>query len=87
MRSILPLVLAASFLALPAAAQSLPPANALPLSQVIATVEKSQPVRVFTEVEWDDDGYWDIEFVNQNNRRTSVRIDPFSGEPWSRRNR
>lgn len=78
---------AAGVLAAPALAQSLPPANGLPLSQIIAGVEQTQPVRVFTEVEWDDDGYWDIEFVNQSNRRASVRIDPVSGEPWSRRNR
>jgi len=59
----------------PAFAQTLPPGNSLP------------PVRVFTEVEWDDDGYWDIEFVNNSNRRTSFRIDPVPGEPWSRRGR
>ena len=74
-------------LAAPAFAQNLPPANGLPLSQIVAGVEKSQPVRVFTELEWDDDGYWDIEFINTNNRRSSIRIDPFSGEPWSRRGR
>ncbi len=78
-------VAAATTLALPAFAQSLPPANSLPLSELVAKVEKAQPVRVFTEVEWDDDGYWDMEFINQNNRRSSVRIDPFTGEPWSRR--
>ena len=81
----LPLAAAALLLASPVLAQNVPPANGLPLSQIIAGVEKSQPVRVFTEVEWDDDGYWDMEFINQNNRRQSVRIDPFSGEPWSRR--
>lgn len=85
---ILPVAVVATLLALPAMGQNLPPANGLPLSEVIATVEKTQPVRVFTELEWDDDGYWDIEFINStNNRRSSVRIDPFSGEPWSRRNR
>jgi hypothetical protein len=83
----LALVAATLATAVPAAAQNLPPANGLPLSGVIATVEKTQPVRVFTEVEWDDDGYWDVEFVNQQNRRTSIRIDPFTAEPWSRRNR
>jgi hypothetical protein len=44
-------------------------------------------VLVFTEIEWDDDGYWDMEFINESNRRTSVRIDPFTGERWSRRGR
>jgi hypothetical protein len=78
------LVLAAGA-ATPALAQRLPPQNALPLSQVIATVEDREPVLVFTEVEWDDDGYWDIEFINTDNRRTSVRIDPFTAERWSRR--
>lgn len=82
---LLPVALAMTSLAAPALAQSLPPANGLPLSQVIASVEKTQPVRVFTEIEWDDDGYWDIEFVNQDNRRASIRIDPVTGEPWSRR--
>lgn len=79
------LLVPALLFAAPAFAQNLPPANALPLSQIIAGVEKDQPVRVFTEVEWDDDGYWDIEFVNTSNRRASVRIDPLTGGPWSRR--
>jgi len=66
---VLSIAAVATLLAVPAAAQSLPPANQL--------------VRVFTEVEWDDDGYWDIEFTN--NRRSSARLDPFSGAPRSRR--
>ena len=74
-------------LAGPAFAQSLPPQGSLPLSQIVAGVEKTETPRAFTEVEWDDDGYWDIEFVNQNNRRASVRIDPMTGEPWTRRRR
>lgn len=81
------LITAAALAALapPAFAQNLPPANGLPLSQIVAKVERAQPVRVFTEVEWDDDGYWDMEFINTANRRASIRIDPFTGEPWSRR--
>ena len=75
----------ALLLAAPAFAQTLPPTGSLPLSQVVAAVEKTQPVQVFTEIEWDDDGYWDIEFIDTDNRRSSVRIDPVSGEPWSRR--
>jgi hypothetical protein len=75
----------AAGLAVPAAAQNLPPRNGLPLSQVVAAVEAAEPVQVFTEIEWDDDGYWDMEFINTSNRRTSVRIDPFTGGRWSRR--
>lgn len=75
---------AATLLALPVAAQNLPPANALPLSQVIANVEKTEPVRIVTEVDWDGDGYWDIEFIDQSDREVSVRIDPVTGEPRPR---
>lgn len=78
---------AVSLVTLPALAQSVPPAGALPLSQVVAKVEANQPVRVFTAVEWEDDGYWDMEFINTGNRRTAVRIDPFTGEHWSRQRR
>ncbi len=74
-------------LAAPASAQRVPPAGALPLSQIIAGVEKTQPVSSFRDVEWDDDGYWDIEFVNTQNRAASIRIDPMTGEPWTRRRR
>lgn len=72
-------------LAAPASAQRVPPQGALPLSQIIAGVEKAQPVSSFREVEWDDDGYWDIEFINTQNRSDSIRIDPMTGEPWTRR--
>ena len=76
---------ALSALSLPAFAQNLPPENAPPLSQIVAKVEKAQQVRVFTEIEWDDDGYWDMEFVTADNRRASIRIDPLTGDPWTRR--
>jgi hypothetical protein len=87
MRARLLLTTLAALAAAPALAQNLPPANGLALSAIVTGVEKAQPVQVFTEIEWDDDGYWDMEFINTSNRRTSVRIDPFSGEIWSRRSR
>ena len=81
------LLAAAGFaLALPAFAQSLPPANAKPLSQIILNVEKSLSPRAITEVEWDDDGYWDIRYRSGNNNIPArVRVDPMTGETWSRR--
>lgn len=75
----------ALFLAAPAFAQRLPPAEAKPLSQVIRNVETSLSPRAITDVEWEDDGYWEIRFVNADGRRSRVRIDPFTGETWSRR--
>ncbi len=81
---VLPVAFAATLFALPAFAQRVPPANALPLSQILAKIETNQGVRSFTEIEWEDDGYWDIRFLNADNRRTRARIDPVTGGSWSR---
>ncbi|MFO1145022.1 MAG: PepSY domain-containing protein [Amaricoccus sp.] len=77
----------ALFLAAPAFAQRLPPAEAKPLSEVIHNVETSLSPRAITDVEWEDDGYWQVNFVNADGRRSRVRIDPMTGETWSRRSR
>jgi hypothetical protein len=80
----LPVAADALVAAPPATSQNLPPASGLLLSQIVAGVEQSQPVRVFTEIERDGDGYRHIETINPNNRRSSIRIDPFTDETWSR---
>ncbi|MBB5221729.1 putative membrane protein YkoI [Amaricoccus macauensis] len=68
-----------------AQAQPVPPQGALPLAEIIAGIEKSQPVATFEEVEWDSDGYWEVEFVDTENRNISMRIDPMTGELWTRK--
>lgn len=80
-------VAAAALFALigPANAQQVPPDGAMPLTEVIAAVEKANQVNSFREVEWDEDGYWDIEFIDPENRAVSVRVDPMTGGPWTRK--
>jgi len=83
-RSTLPLALAlacltAPALTAPALADTPPPAGSLPLSQVIALIESREDVHWIDEVEWDDDGYWEIEYHSRDGRRRKVRIDPLTG--------
>lgn len=87
MKPVYALLTATALMAVPtlALANDWPPANALPLSEIIATVEKNHNAARFQEVEWDDDGYWEMTFRNTDGRRQRLRIDPFTGEPWSRR--
>ena len=79
-----PLAIAAAAVALIAApvwAQRLPPADAMPLSRILADLEQSQPVRAFTDIEWDDDGYWEIDYIDSDtDREVELRIDPANGE-------
>jgi uncharacterized membrane protein YkoI len=64
----------------PAAADA-PPEDALPLSEILRMIEERDDVRYFKEVEWDDDGYWEVEFYRTDGSEVEVDIDPRTGEP------
>lgn len=63
------------------AAASGPPENAVPLSEVIRMFEESGDVAYFDEIEWDDDGYWEIEYRRGDGAKVEIKVDPVSGEP------
>lgn len=67
-------------------AQDMPPADAMPLSEILAGIEADLGAELghFDEVDWDDDGYYDIEYRTADNREVRVRIDPVSGQPIQR---
>lgn len=71
-------LLASAALAWPALAQ--PPADARPLSEIIAALEAQGDVAWFDEIEWDDDGYWEIEYVRASGGKVKIEIDPVSGQ-------
>jgi hypothetical protein len=82
MRCLLPLpslLMAIAFVATPAAAA--PPDNAMPLSEIIRALEEQGDVAYFDEIEWDDDGYWEIEYYRTDGAEVEIMIDPVSGEP------
>lgn len=77
-------ILAAALLAATAAPAAfaqdrLPPPNALPLSEILASIEAEGNVR-FDEIDWEDRGYWEIEYYDDQGRRIEVRIDPVTGQ-------
>ncbi|MFA5582326.1 MAG: PepSY domain-containing protein [Paracoccaceae bacterium] len=76
---ILPFVGVIALLAGAAAADTPPPANALPLSQILQGIEAGGDVAWIDEVDWDDDGYWDVEYYTTDGRQVDVKIDPLTG--------
>ncbi|WP_018631822.1 PepSY domain-containing protein [Neomegalonema perideroedes] len=76
-----------AFLAAPAAALAdrPPPAGALKLSEILTKVEAAHDVGYVDEANWDDDGYWEIEFVSASGAKTEIRVDPLTGEQVQRR--
>ncbi len=63
-------------LAAPGLAQDQPPASAIPLSEIVRAIEDSEPVLVVLGVEWEDEGYWELEYIDTGNRRVEIRVDP-----------
>jgi hypothetical protein len=43
-----------------------PPSNAQPLSQIVQPLEQRLNPAYFDEIEWDEDGYWEVEYVDRN---------------------
>ncbi len=58
-----------------------PPADALSLSQILAAIEAEADFGYFDEVEWDSDGYWEIEYYRADGAKVEVDVDPLTGQP------
>ncbi|WP_439547695.1 PepSY domain-containing protein [Falsiroseomonas sp.] len=69
--------------ALPAWAAA-PPANARPASELLRMIEQRPDFGHLAELDWDDDGYWKVEYRTRDGRKVELRIDPVSGEPRAR---
>jgi hypothetical protein len=78
----LSLVLAAPALVPPALAA--PPPDARPASEILRLVEQRPDFRHLEEMEWDDDGHWEIEIITRDGGKLTLRIDPVSGEARTR---
>ena len=78
LRYIFPLALALN--AGMAAADKRPPQDALPLSAIVTGLEAAYDIQFIDEIEWDDDGYWEVEFFTKDGAKVELRIDPLSGD-------
>lgn len=65
------------------AADTPPPADAMKLSAVITALEErvGDQLGYIDEVDWDDDGYWEIEYKGTDGSSTEVKLDPVTAEP------
>lgn len=64
------------------AAQEAPPAGSMTLSQVVTKLETDvgTDLSYISEISWDDDGYWEVEYYTADNREVDVRVDPATGD-------
>jgi uncharacterized membrane protein YkoI len=74
------------FLAFPAVANAqdrprIPPDNAMKLSQIIAKVEQRQDFRYVDDVEWSEEGYYDVTYYTTDKAKVEIKYNAVSGEP------
>ena len=59
----------------------LPPENGLKLSEIIAKVEQRDQFRYVSEVDWDEEGYYDVIYFTSDKAKVEIKIDPVTGQP------
>lgn len=61
--------------------QLFPPEGAIKLSEIVAKVEKRDQFRYVSEVEWNQDGYYDVIYHTADKAKVEIKIDPKTGQP------
>ncbi|WP_273725060.1 PepSY domain-containing protein [Brucella gallinifaecis] len=50
------------------------------LSQIISKIEQTADLQYIDEVDWNDRGYYEIEYFLKNGAKVEIKIDPKTGE-------
>ncbi|MFD1197243.1 PepSY domain-containing protein [Brucella gallinifaecis] len=56
------------------------PPEGTKLSEIIAKIEQTPDMQYIDEVDWNDHGYYEIEYFLKNGTKIEVKIDPKTGE-------
>jgi hypothetical protein len=64
----------------PAFADRTPPESALPLSAIVTALENQYDIQFIDEIDWDEDGYWEVEFFTKDGAKVELKINPVTGE-------
>ena len=57
-----------------------PPENALKLSAIVATVEQRDAFHYVSDVEWNEDGYYDVVYFTTDKAKVEMKIDAVTGK-------
>jgi hypothetical protein len=63
------------------AAPAVPPENGLKLSEIIAKIEQRDQFRYIDEVDWDEEGYYEVTYYTSDKAKVEIKVDPVTGQP------
>lgn len=63
------------------AASPVPPDNGKKLSEIVAKIEQRDQFRYIGEIDWDEEGFYDITYYTTDKAKVEIKIDPVTGEP------
>lgn len=54
------------------------------LSEILTKVEQSSDFSYIDEIDWNDRGYYEIEYYLKNGAKVEIKIDPKTGENYKK---
>lgn len=58
----------------------MPPESAMKLSEILAKVEARDQFRYVSEIDWDEEAYYDIVYFTSDKAKVEIKIDPATGQ-------
>lgn len=63
---------------------SVPPENAMKLSEIVAKIEQRENFHYVSDIEWDTEGNYNITYYTSDNAKVELKIEAATGQakPW-----
>ena len=62
-------------------APTVPPQNSMKLSALVSKVEQRDKFQYIKDVEWDQEGYYEITYYTTDKAKVEIKLDAVSGQP------
>jgi hypothetical protein len=61
--------------------RAVPPQDGMKLSEIIAKIEARDKFQYIKEIDWDDEGYYQVDYYTTDKAKVEMKLNPVTGEP------
>src|SRR5262245_12303825 len=58
-----------------------PPQNGIKLSEIVAKIEQRDAFNYVSEIDWNEEGYYDVTYFTTDKAKVEIKIDAVTGQP------